>query len=84
MWEVNFHGTKYKWLPKNTFHTSEDIHCADNNYVTIPAKTRHNSAFSEFHFTTQMCVLAKFQLHILKAFEVIALHTKLLSYKALQ
>ena len=46
--------------------------------MTGSAKTRHNSAFFNFHFYnlhTQMYVLAKFQLCILKAFEVIALQS---------
>ena len=50
-------------------------------YVTGSAKIRHNSAFFKFHFITfynvhtQMHVLVKFQLRILKAFEVIALQS---------
>ena len=44
--------------------------------MTEPAKTRHNSTFFKFHFNnlhTQKFVLVKFQLCILKAFEVTAL-----------
>ena len=50
-------------------------------YVTRSAKTRHNRAFSNsillqfYNLTTQMYMLAKFQLRILKAFEVTALQS---------
>ena len=50
----------------------------NRTYVTGSAKTRHNSAFFKFHFYnlhTQIYVLAKFQLCILKAFEVTALQS---------
>ena len=51
---------------------------SNTRYVTGPAKTRHDNAFFKLHFYnlhTQMYILAKFQLHILKAFEVIALQS---------
>ena len=59
------------------------LHIQNENktYVTGSAKTRHNSAFSNYillHFynvQTQMYVLAKFQLRILKSFEVSALQS---------
>ena len=51
---------------------------SDIRYVTGSAKTRHNSASFKFHFKnlhTQIYVLVKFQLHILKAFKVTALQS---------
>ena len=50
-------------------------------FVTRSAKTRHNSAFFKFHFITfynlhtQMYLLTKFQLCILKVFDVAALQS---------
>ena len=55
--------------------------CSPNLYVTGFAKTRHNSAFSNsilFHFYnvhTQVYLLTKFQLRILKVLEVTALQS---------
>ena len=46
--------------------------------MTGSAKARHNTTFSNsmfYNLHTQMYVLAKFQLHILKAFEVTALQS---------
>ena len=50
-------------------------------FVTGSVKTRHNSAFSNsillhfYNLPTQLCVLAKFRLCILKAFEVTVLQS---------